>query len=1224
MRRGMSLIEVLIAASILVTVLLGMGLYQTATMRMNQDHRDRAFAVQKATQMMEEIIALQQQKTELTPQDVAAFADGPARYNYMLTTASTVKNPQDSLSGNPIQGAGYRYVRQIVVTPLESDDNSSQVTVAVFLADTTSNNPSPKPNSRALSVVTDVIRAVPPETVPTDVYDIFLVAPANVLNFWSDPETMRDAINAAVTTLEGANAGLEFRLHWVTRLGSGRDIFYSPLENTSSRSALAADAYVYPGPRNTTDTLPSPAVPGSSFCFDSNLFSNHKLQVSGQITKGASVQDPVESTAWWSTRGGMGLPPNVAPIYVNDSNFAWADAFNNALRYPEEYLKWAKAGSNLDDIPLDLLLEMLAEGKLKNAIVVNCAGSMLPMPPVRNYSDAARVPGDTNNGLDDLKNYWGVDVQSASTVVDGRRARLVTHPLDLHVGVASGVSYSTADTVDLGVFPYLSSNAGVDLAASDGGSDNPFHKARIVLRNIKPYLYPWYTKDNNPEHQVEIDMLTDDYDRGNSPPYKDLPPYRWVRVWPKDTGSPDLGMPNDPYTQNFISQPNYEGTWIGKANGQYLDGDPQWVGPNQNDLVIQLKNFPYCHKPVTYNGTTYGMDTNVLLDGFNYFPDPALPDLSHAWSAGAPRNTARMRILFKLNSGTGDSAKPFTITTTIGDCDKDKVDLNEEPNRSDTYVWVGNDQVPQIEKYQYQGDPRENPYKDVRAAGGYNHYFGNFTSSAYGPATPAGANFANTQAGWGSSGHKAAVDVPALMELWRQALLQGNAVFVNAQGQAFSDFSLGGEFLENVPQALFQSGAGTSLALDDEITGHATLVSDGTWWASPWLGELWPDSEWKDWLDTGTLPTANGYKRYSYAGGSLTLPSGFDGPQPASSLLFDRNESLGAPGSTNDGACAFLNGGAGAGQWAAILPNNGDTGSQTPTYGVNWNTIFRANLAASYLGEFPFFIDSTAASAKTPDWGSGRFGQTGLEWGIFYDGSTVAPGGYYQDAAAGSTGQAIAPIVMKQPATLPTHVGYLVLNTTDPNNDPSDTAALQELSRMTLSEGVQGLLDMADPKFADNMTSKPTSEVIRLQPLVSESTPVAKSTMTGGSAVVTWSTDWKRWDSHYYSTGYTDAAYSALHPPEVFNLKYSEDSGQTWKFINDGKPATAGLFDPTEAVNQSSPGVTYVAGPPESFSLVWHYPNDHGHSLVLRIECYRDKTGYHQVHYSYVNVPLKY
>ncbi|HEY9724388.1 MAG TPA: hypothetical protein V6D47_20465 [Oscillatoriaceae cyanobacterium] len=1211
MRRGMSLVEVLIAASVLVTVLLAMGLYQTATVRMNQNQRDRAFAVQKATQMMEEIVALQTQKTQLTPQDVATFADGASRYNFKLTIDPNVGHPEDSLSGNTPQGASYRFVRQIVVLPLDSDDKSSQVTIKVFLADTTNKSAAPKPNTKALSVVTNVIRATPPQTVPTDVYDIFLVDIGNAINSWADPETIRTAINNAVGALEGENTGLEFRLHWVTRLGSGRDAYYMPYDNNrNDRTSLANWAYAYPGSRDPSNQLSPPAASGTAYFFDPSLMSNSSLGVGGQRMEDGRGTDLVESTAW--TRGGRG---SSSQLYVDDSNFAWADQFNNALRYPEEYTKWYNAGEDLDDIPLDLLLEFMAEGQLKNAIVVNVNGSVLPIPPVRNYSDAARVPDDTNSGwhsgYDDLQRHWGLNVGHSSTIDDGSRARLVTHPLDMHVAVATGSTYSEAETVNLGVYPYLSSNQGTDLDATDGSDFhagyNPYHSARILLRGVKNNLYTWDSGQPQ-EKQVEIDVLPDDYDTGN------VAPYQWVRAWPNNHGA-SFSMGSNPYS------PNVADNAVDSAHGHYIDGDPDWSG---NDLRIKLKNLPYCHKPLAGRG----MDPNVLLDGFNYFPDPALPSLSATYAAGAPRNTARVRILFKATSAlqSGHGYQPLTITTTIGQPDHENIDGIEEPNRSDTYVWIGSDKVPAIEQFQYMGDPRENPYKDVRAATGYNRYFGDFSSNPYGSQTPAGVSFSSTAAGYGTTGHKTSVDLPAFMELWRDALLGANAVFVNAEGQAFTYFTLGGEILENVPQALFNSGGSTSLSTLDEFNGHRTLVSNGSWYATPWLGELWPDNQWGNWLAYGNLKTSDGYKRYSYAGGPLTLPASFDAPQPGTSLLYDRNGSLGAADSNSYGPAEFFLGGTTTSDWAAVEPNGGDGASATSPYCDNWNATFNMSLSSSYLGEYPFFLDSTDANAKPPDWAATRFTHNGLEWGVFYDETAAAlsPGGYYYDSASSSSGNSVAPIVIKRPATSPTSLGYVVLNTLDANLDPGAPNAMTDMVQMALTEGVQGLLDMADPKFSDNATAKPTSQVIRLQPLVNASAPVANTTVSGGSTTVTWTYGWTRWDGNFFSNAFADADYTSFESEPVFNLKYSQDNGNSWNFINDDHQAYAGYYDSTEEVNSTIGGATYAAGPPASYSKTWTFPGHMGHSLVLRIECFRSQANCQQVNYSYVDVPFKH
>jgi hypothetical protein len=82
----------------------------------------------------------------------------------------------------------------------------------------------------------------------------------------------------------------------------------------------------------------------------------------------------------------------------NPVPYALADMQNACMRYPDELAKHTArvaADQDREDTPtMRLLLDrMIAEpDRYHNAIFINLHGELLPMPPVRNYSDAAKDP----------------------------------------------------------------------------------------------------------------------------------------------------------------------------------------------------------------------------------------------------------------------------------------------------------------------------------------------------------------------------------------------------------------------------------------------------------------------------------------------------------------------------------------------------------------------------------------------------------------------------------------------------------------------------------------------------------------------------------------------------------------------------------------------------------------------------------------------------------------
>src|SRR5262249_49412435 len=108
-------------------------------------------------------------------------------------------------------------------------------------------------------------------------------------------------------------------------------------------------------------------------------------------------------------------------------SYSLADQFNHAVRAPDEqriYEKRREAGLDTEPSLRLLLDEMTVHPELyRNALVINLHGELLPLPPLRHFSDPARDPERHPN------------------------VRVVTHPERLMV--------ASHDTVRLRVYPYL-------------------------------------------------------------------------------------------------------------------------------------------------------------------------------------------------------------------------------------------------------------------------------------------------------------------------------------------------------------------------------------------------------------------------------------------------------------------------------------------------------------------------------------------------------------------------------------------------------------------------------------------------------------------------------------------------------------------------------------------------------------------------------------------------
>ena len=129
--------------------------------------------------------------------------------------------------------------------------------------------------------------------------------------------------------------------------------------------------------------------------------------------------------------------------------YSTADQYNASVRYPDELAAYAAVTSQaatvvstktsslgITEISERMLIEQMNSSpqSFTNAIVVNLHGEMMPMPPMYNYSDAAKDPGNVIYGSS------SVSLNSMAVSTAAKNARVVTHPELLYypTAVASG------------------------------------------------------------------------------------------------------------------------------------------------------------------------------------------------------------------------------------------------------------------------------------------------------------------------------------------------------------------------------------------------------------------------------------------------------------------------------------------------------------------------------------------------------------------------------------------------------------------------------------------------------------------------------------------------------------------------------------------------------------------------------------------------------------------
>ncbi len=396
---GFSFIEVLIAMVLLVVASMAGIAYVTRSSDHSRWTQDRIFARQKALAIITEMQTFVEGGGGVAA-DLDGFDDG-ITWQPNLTIAPDPTDPgafapaDGPISRNTMDSGVWRWYRQIWVRHLNGIQarDLRVVTVRIFRARRGVTLPGEK-----MADVSAIIRTAGDAYPSTQVHDIYLLAIENIPGWWVHMEAIQPFFESALIEMENRNPGLEFRTHWITKSGYGRDEEYAPYTNKIRDSrATAPWTYVYPG------TMPAGSASGRYYVSD---------KIGGHINLDGQ----------WSPSWANGM---IAPETFNDANgngrrdpgetydddngngqydignpvpYALADMHNNCMRHPEAEARFQDRVANRideDETPTwRLLLDrmILDPDKYRNAILVNLHGELLPMPPVRNYSDAAKIP----------------------------------------------------------------------------------------------------------------------------------------------------------------------------------------------------------------------------------------------------------------------------------------------------------------------------------------------------------------------------------------------------------------------------------------------------------------------------------------------------------------------------------------------------------------------------------------------------------------------------------------------------------------------------------------------------------------------------------------------------------------------------------------------------------------------------------------------------------------
>lgn len=358
-RSGNSLVEVLVALAVVAVAMLVMVQQLSLSYRETGVNQFRVFAYQKAVAILAELQAGIERGTIQDTEALDGYSDR-GQPNYVLTTLQkegAAVAPDHSMSGNLAKdGGGWVWYRQVDVDRIPNQDRMRYVRIRMVHVD-------PQGRGETMAMVSSILSGPPKAFPPAQVHDVYLISIAEAPSLWRTTLAIRDSIESAHAQLANGSKNLQYKFHWITKFGYGRNPCYVPYVNATDLATTPSPwAYWYPGlVANGTDhdTLYSPET------------------IAGRVQTEVGIQHDYDAVS-------------------NPLPHAVADQWNHCLRYPEaKALYDARLAAGLEDPeapPLQILLEdMCADAsRYRNAIFVNLHGSAVPFPPLRNYSDPAK------------------------------------------------------------------------------------------------------------------------------------------------------------------------------------------------------------------------------------------------------------------------------------------------------------------------------------------------------------------------------------------------------------------------------------------------------------------------------------------------------------------------------------------------------------------------------------------------------------------------------------------------------------------------------------------------------------------------------------------------------------------------------------------------------------------------------------------------------------------
>ncbi len=459
---GFSFIEILIAAGLVAIASMAAAAHVTRSAQRSDWAQDRIFARQKALSILAELRAYVEGGDGEVAADLDGFDDGVAwRPNLTIqpdpNDPGAFLHPGHPTSANVENEGVWAWQRQISVRRFPSVNTRDLriCTVRVFRRRVGDVDP-----GELMAEVSGVIRTLGDAFPSTQVYDVYLLALDNVPGWWVFMDAIQPFVEATLSDLESRNPGLRFRTHWITKAGFGRNEEYAPYTNETRISTDNTPwAYVYPGRM--------PADSAAQRYYVAHRFGG-RVNLDGEITP--SFYNDLAPMEPYTDTNGNGQRDAGEPWDDLDADNTWdrgnpvpyalADMHNHCMRSPDEVARFEQrvaVGQEDAEVPtwrilLDRMIAM--PDRYHNAILINLHGELLPMPAVRNYSDAAKIP--------DLRPGW----------------RAVTHPERLRSVRVAGAPASSQE-IAWRVYAYKTSWSGTAGAEALTSQEEPFVDANL-------------------------------------------------------------------------------------------------------------------------------------------------------------------------------------------------------------------------------------------------------------------------------------------------------------------------------------------------------------------------------------------------------------------------------------------------------------------------------------------------------------------------------------------------------------------------------------------------------------------------------------------------------------------------------------------------------------------------------------------------------------------------